>query len=38
MDKADSINDQLASIKMKKCIDRLLSISMLVMPDSPNIS
>ena len=38
MDEADSMNDQLASVRIKKFIDRIFSISMLVTPYSPNIS
>ena len=38
MDKADSMNDQLASVRIKKFIDRILSTSMVVTPYSPNVS
>ena len=38
MEKADSMNDQIAFVRIKKCMDRIFSISMLIMPDSQNVS
>lgn len=38
MEEADSKNDQLASVTIKKFIDRIFSISMLVVPDLLNVS
>ena len=33
LEEADSLNDQLASVRIKKFINRIFSISMLVTPD-----
>ena len=38
MKKADGMNDQLASVRIKKFIDRIFSILMLVTPDLLNVS
>ena len=38
MEEAGSMNRQLASVRIKKIIDRIFSIFMLIMPDSPNVS
>ena len=37
MEEADGMNDQLASVTIKKFTDRIFSISMLITPDAQNV-
>ena len=37
IEEADSMNDQLAFVRIKKFINRIFCISMLIIPDLPNV-